>query len=295
MKAFPDEQSCINHLEWVRWDGNVVSPFDPSSQVYKCASNKYKCKSTGKYFNVRTATIFEGSKIPLQQWFLAIYLFVSHKKGISSHQMAKDLSITQKSAWFLLSRIRYAMEHESFLKEMSGSVQIDETFVGGKNKNRHKDKKVPYSSGRAFKDKTPIVGFLDDRGIVRCVVVPDTKASTLQPIVRKVIKSDSILITDEWLGYRGLSESYWHEVVDHGRKQYQNDNGFSSNGIENFWSHLKRGIIGVYHKASRKHLQNYANEFTFRFNVRNEGIFNAFNLFLQTANTRRLRYQTLIA
>lgn len=107
--TFPTEVSCIEHLETIRWNGNVVSPFDATSKVYKCAGNKYKCKNTGKYFNVRTATIFEDTKMPLQKWFMALYIFSSHKKGISSHQLARDLDITQKSAWFVLHRLRYAL------------------------------------------------------------------------------------------------------------------------------------------------------------------------------------------
>lgn len=143
LKAFPDEQSCIDHLERFRWNGNVVSPFDESSKVYKCAGNKYKCKTSGRYFNVKTGTIFEDTKIPLQKWFMALYVFSSHKKGISSHQLAKDITVTQKSAWFLLHRLRYAFAHPAFREVMSSTVQADETFVGGKNKNRHNDKKVP--------------------------------------------------------------------------------------------------------------------------------------------------------
>ena len=132
LKAFPTEQDCINHLETIRWNGVVVSPFDETSKVYKCANNKYKCKNTGKYFNVRTNTIFDNTKIELQKWFLALYVFSSHKKGISSHQLARDISVTQKSAWFLLHRLRYAFEHPNFQAVLGGNdaVEIDETFIG---------------------------------------------------------------------------------------------------------------------------------------------------------------------
>src|SRR5215210_3554677 len=159
--AFPDEQPCINHLERLRWNGNVISPFDATSKVYKCANNKYKCKNTGKYFNVRTATIFDNTKIPLQKWFMALYVFSSHKKGISSHQLARDITVTQKSAWFLLHRLRYAFEHPNFKAVMEDNVEVDEKFVGGKNKNRHSDKKVENSQGRSVKDKAPVLGMLE--------------------------------------------------------------------------------------------------------------------------------------
>lgn len=144
IKLFPTEQACIIHLENVIWKGNVVSPFDKKSTVYKCSKNRYKCRNTNKYFNVRTNTMFENTKIPLQQWFIAIYLFTSHKKGISSHQLAKDLNVTQKTAWFMTQRIRFVIQTETY-EAFSGAVEVDETFVGGKNKNRHAHKKVANS------------------------------------------------------------------------------------------------------------------------------------------------------
>ena len=167
LKAFPDEQSCINHLEKLRWDCNVVSPFSENSKVYKCANNKYKCKNTGKYFNVRTNTIFDSSKIPLQKWFLALYVFSSHKKGISSHQLAKDISVTQKSAWFLLHRLRYAFDHPNYKAELSNTVEVDETFMGGeaknkhtnkKSKNEHTNKKSKNEHGGTLHEKQPVQG-----------------------------------------------------------------------------------------------------------------------------------------
>jgi transposase-like protein len=133
IKAFPDEQTCIDHLEILRWDGDVISPFDATSKVYKCKGNKYQCKNTGKYFNVKTNTIFDNTKIELQKWFLAIWLVTSYKKGISSVQLSKELDITQKSAWFLLQRIRncFGIDDEG---QLDGIIEADETFVGGKNK-----------------------------------------------------------------------------------------------------------------------------------------------------------------
>lgn len=296
IKAFPTEEACILHLETLRWDGNVVSPFDETSKVYKCKGFKYKCKNTGKYFNVRTNTIFDNTKIPLQKWFLALYIFSSHKKGISSHQLAKDITVTQKSAWFMLHRLRYAFEHPIFQAELgndSGNVEIDETFIGGKNKNRHADKKVPNSQGRSVKDKTPVLGMIERGGNVIATVVPDTSAKSIVPIINETIKAGANVYTDEWHAYNNLGQNFNHGRVNHGAKQYVNYMA-STNSIECFWSHLKRGIDGIYHWASKKHLQSYVDEYALRFNTRTMTTNIRFNLVLTSANDRRLTYKALI-
>jgi len=294
IKAFPNEQSCIDHLEILRWDGNVISPFDSESTVYKCKDNKYRCKNTGKYFNVKTETIFDNTKIELQKWFLAIWICTSYKKGISSVQLSKELSLTQKTAWFMLQRIRncFGIDDDEMLE---GIIESDETFVGGKNKNRHKDKKVPMSQGRSFKDKTPVLGLLERGGKLRCFVVPNTQAKTLQPIIRKNVEKGSVFISDEWLGYNGLHSDYDHHVVDHAKKQYVDfDNPeIHSNTIEGFWSILKRGYNGIYNWWSRKHMQKYVNEFVFRYNYRKETQSTRFtNLLLNIEH--RITYKELI-
>lgn len=140
MKAFPTEQSCIDYFEKLRWQGNVKSPFDPQSKIYKCANNRYKCSKTNKYFNVKTGSIFQDSKLSLQKWIMAIYIFTSHKKGISSYQLAKDISITQPNAWFMLHRLRKAMtQGDLFSTRLQGTVEVDETLIGGKESNKHRE------------------------------------------------------------------------------------------------------------------------------------------------------------
>lgn len=138
-ESFPDEQNCIDHLEKLRWNGFVVSPFDPTSVVYKCKYNKYRCKNTGKYFNVKTNTLFDNTKVKLRKWFAAIWLVTAHKKSITSAQLARDIDVTQKTAWFMLQRIRNCFGIEN-THELNNTVEIDETYVGGKNKNRHANK-----------------------------------------------------------------------------------------------------------------------------------------------------------
>ncbi len=294
VNAFPTENDCIAHLESIRWKNGVVSPFDATSQVYKCKNNRYKCRNTNKYFNVKTNTIFEGTKIPLRQWFIAIYFLTAHKKGISSLQLANDLNITQKSSWFILHRLRHAMKESDFLSDENSTIEVDETFVGGKNKNRHPHKKVKNSQGRSFKDKTPVLGLINrEQKTVKCFVISDTTAQTIQPIIFKNITLGANLMSDEWTAYNGLNKHFNHKIVNHSNREFVNGNCYT-NTIEGFWSLFKRGILGIYHSTSRKHLQKYADEFSFRYSNRINSSEENFNLFLQQANNKRLTYKSLI-
>lgn len=290
VRVFKDEQTCIDHLTELRWNGNVVSPFDETSKVYVCKDNKYRCKNTGKYFNVKTNTLFDNSKISLQTWFMAIFLVTGHKKGISSLQLGRDLNVTQKTAWFMLQRIRncFGIENNT---DLSNEVEIDETYVGGKNKNRHNDKKVADSQGRSLKDKTPVLGMVEREGKVVAMQVEDTKAKTIIPEIINIVK-DAIVYTDEYLSYRSLQRIYDHNFVKHNQGQYV-DGRVHTNTIEGFWSLLKRGIFGIYHFTSKKHLQKYVDEFVFRYNTRNGSDYSRFNLLLVNSNNR-LTYKELI-
>ncbi len=288
--TFPDEQSCINHLEQLRWNGFVVSPFDPTSKVYKCKDNKYRCKNTGKYFNVKTNTLFDHTYIPLRKWFAAIWLVTSHKKGISSLQLSRDIDVTQKTAWFMLQRIRncFGIENND---DLNNTVEIDETYVGGKNKNRHNSKRVGGLQGRSVKDKTPVLGMVERRGKLIAKVVKNTSCEVLTPQIVKFVK-DVLIYTDEWWGYNSIKKLFKHDYVNHRTSEYVRGNVYT-NTIEGFWSILKRGIIGIYHFTSKQHLQRYVDEFAFRYNTRKCTESGRFNLLLRNTE-HRLTYKELI-
>lgn len=288
LDRFSDEHSCIIHLEKIRWPDKVVSPFDKESTVYK-RDNGYHCRNTNKQFNVKTNTLFHGSKISLRKWFLAIFIVTSHKKGISSIQLAKDIGVTQKTSWFMLQRIRKCFVIE--YNQLNGTVEADETFVGGKNKNRHADKKVKNSQGRSFKDKTPILGLMErgekkQEGLnkagnpkmivikpsrVLLSVVPSTSKESLQPHIVTHVKKGTTLYTDEWHGYNGSENRYNHHFIDHSKKIYvdRDQPEIHTNTIEGFWAIYKRCINGTWHNISKKHMQLYCNEVSFRYNTIN--------------------------
>jgi len=292
IQSFPNEQVCIDHLEETRWNGNVVSPFGPTSKVYDCKGNKYKCKNTGKYFNVKTSTIFDNTKMPLQKWFLAIWLSTSHKKGISSLQLARNLDITQKSVWFMLQRIRNCFGDYAKDTGLEKEVEADETYIGGKNKNGHTDKKVKSSQGRSAKDKTPVVGMVQRNGLLSAKKVGNVKSETLTKEIVQKVKDDAKLYTDEWLVYKGVSRIYDHSIVEHNQGEYVNGR-VHTNIIEGFWSLLKRYIFGIYHFTSKKHLQKYVDEFVFGYNTRNFGDSLRFDMFLHCMENR-ITYKELI-
>lgn len=266
--TFSTEQKCIEYLEMIRWNGKPYSPFDGTSTVYKCKGNNYKCKNTGKYFNVKTGTMYDNTKMELQKWFLAVWLVTSHKKGISSMQLSRDLNITQKSAWFMLQRIRACFGIENY-NELDGIVEADESFYGGKNKNRHADKKVKNSQGRSCKDKSPIVGLVQRGGKMTAVVTKDTSPEQIQPIVKKFVKKDSILVTDDWRAYKNLGHLYTHYAIKHSDGYKSPNSSMEHTGsIEGAWKIMKNSLRDMYNHVSRKHLQWYVDEFVYRYNMR---------------------------
>ena len=288
-EALSSEEKAIKYFEKMRWEGKVVSPYDPTSKVYKCGNGKYKCKNTGRYFDVKTGTAFAKTKMPMRKWFSVMMLLLTHTRGISSCQVASILKIKQRTAWGMMQKVRQYMSMENNHK-LSGEVEIDETFVGGKNKNRHKDKKVEKCQGRSYKDKVPVFGILERGGKVIAKVVPNTQAKTIVPIIKEKVELGSVVYTDGW-DYSGLHGKYVQRSVDHEKHfygtTYATDEGeiivVSTNGIENVWSHFKRMIFGIYYHVSKKYMQRYIDEYIFRFNTRNFTDSQRFNLLLRNA------------
>ena len=211
----------------------------------------------------------ESSKLPTIKWFLAMHL-IMHKKGISSVQLSKDIGVTQKTAWFLLQRLRTGLGNEQNKQSLDGTVEIDETFVGGKNKNRHYKKRVQYKevTGRSYPDKIPVFGMYHrETGKIRAMVISKKQFTNIPRLITYNITPGSTLMTDDWTGYGGIDKIYNRFSIEH-KKWIYADGEITTNRVENFWSHLKRGLHGTYIHVTPKHLNKYVQEFTFRFNNR---------------------------
>jgi transposase-like protein len=243
---FSDADRCQQFMIDLRWpDGKVTCPNCGSRRVAYLASVRlWKCyeKHPRQKFSLKVGTIFEDSPLGLDKWLTAVWLVVNCKNGISSYEMARDLGVTQKSAWFMNHRIRLALHQGSFI--LSGEVEVDETFIGGKARNMHVAQRRRRITGTGGKDKTAVMGILERGGKVRTTVVNDRKKKTLQTEIHRHVKAGSALYSDELLSYDGLAGKYAHEVIDHA-VEYVNGK-IHTNGLENFWSLLKRGLNGTY-------------------------------------------------
>ncbi len=294
IKFFSDDLTCIKLIASRRWaNGVAICPkcgdknntFLPSRKVWQC-----KNKECRKQFSVKVGTIFEDSPVGLDKWLTALWLITSAKNGISSYEIHRAIGVTQKTAWFMMHRIRLAMQNGSFEK-LSGEVECDETFIGGKAKNMHKAKREAIIQGRGSVGKTAVFGALERKGRVLAKVIESTNRETLHKEVKERVEKGANLFTDEWLSYRGLDSDYIHEVINHGI-EYVKDN-VHTNGIENFWALLKRTLKGTYVSVEPFHLGRYLDEQMFRFNERKGKDKDRFLGVLKAVSGKRLTYDEL--
>ena len=266
---FADFENCKKFMMELRWpDGIVRCPQCGSDTVsYLAKARVWKCYTPHPCakFSLKTGTIFEDSPLPLDKWVAAVWLIVDCKNGISSYEVARDLGVSQKSAWHMMHRIRFALHGGSFEK-FSGEVEADETFIGGKARNMHIAQRKRRITGTGGKDKTAVMGILERGGKVRTIVISNRKKSALQAEVKKHVEAGSALYTDALLSYEGLEGDYAHMVVDHA-VQYV-DGRVHTNGLENFWCLFKRGVNGTYVSVEPFHLFRYLDEQSYRYNNR---------------------------
>lgn len=294
---FSDEKTCKDYLEYRRWKGSPICPHCGSKRVYRIKeSHVFKCgnkKTCDKKFSVTTKTIFESTKLPLTLWFQAIFLATNHKKGVSSCQLARDLGITQKAAWFMLHRIRLLITPSNPVT-LQGKVTIDETYIKGKAKNRTKKKRREIIQGKREDNATIAIGMVQPKGNGILKIVPNAESYTLKPLIQgTVTDKHSIIITDGLHAYRGIGKSYMgHIVINHLMGQYKVGE-YSTNAVEGLFSHFKRTILGTYHWVSPWQMQRYCDLFTFRYNTRKLTDPQRFHETLTNPHNR-LKYQELI-
>jgi len=269
---FSNPDNCIDYLAIRRWpDGRVLCPscgsdkvkFHPERRIWQCSSHHSK-----RQFSIKVGTVMEDSAIPLDKWLTAAWLITNCKNGISSYEIARDVKVTQKSAWFMLHRVRLAMQDETLGSKLGGEVEADETFIGGKARNMHKNVKARRitGQGRNTDDKIMVMGILERGGKVRTKILSDRKQETLHSMVKSNVEAGASLYTDEFGAYKGLHSEYEHQIVDHALRYV--DGRVHTNGLENFWSLLKRGLGGTYVAVEPFHLFRYLDEQVFRYNNR---------------------------
>lgn len=263
--AYPDNDACLDKLFQLRYK-NLVCPSCDGDKPFTRVKNRrsYQCPGCGHQIYPTQGTVFEKSTTPLTYWFQAIFLQTTTRNGVAAKELERQLNICYKTALRMAHQIKILMAKVES-KPLSGVIECDEVFIGGLNKFRHADKKVPGSQGRSTKDKTPVLGIMKRGGNIIAKVITDTQKATLQPIINEsVVKDASILITDEWWGYRGLEKDYPHVVMNHAEEEYVRG-AFHTNTIEGFWSQLKRTIKGTHIHVSKEHLQKYVDEVAFRY------------------------------
>lgn len=287
-KVLADEEAATDLLEEMRWSSGRFCPFCGCTETYrlnvkKIKRRRYKCSGCQKQFTVSVGTVMEDSHIPFGKWIYAIYQMCVAKKGVSALQMSRELGIAYKSAWFMCHRIRLAMTQEPLKGMLGGTVEMDETYVGGKDEKGKR--------GRSKGKKTPVLTLVARSGEARSFVIPDAKSHTIEKLAINNVEMTADVMTDKWQGYKGLGiyYDYKHQAVDHSKEFVRGV--VHVNFAESYFSLLKRGVIGTFHHISKGHLQRYLGEFDFRWNHRKAGVGVAFAAAVRGASGKRLTFQ----
>lgn len=275
-KVATTEEAARAYLEATLWPHGPVCPHCKETDVYrmvpKVGSKKpgraglLRCRPCKRQFTVTVGTIFEGSHVPLHKWLMAVHFMTASKKGISAHQLHRMLGVTYKAAWFMCHRLRYAMGQQPLKAKLEGTVEVDETYVGGKNENRPKS--VRFREGP--RKKAPVLALVQRDGDVRTFPIKGANATTLKTAIEENVDRKAKIMTDRWHAYTGVGKGFegGHHTVNHSALQYVRPGNIHTNTVESYFSLLKRGIMGTFHHISREHLAQYCNEFAFRWNMR---------------------------
>lgn len=303
IRYFADPDNALDYMAHLRWpDGFVTCPTcGRRDVVFLHNQRKWQCKSVHHHrqFSVKVGTLFEDSPIPLDKWLVAVWMLSNCRNGVSSYELARTIGVTQKSAWFMLHRVRLGLQEKGGgkLGGPGGSVEVDETFIGGKARNMHKGRRQRMHNVGKYEAKTAVMGILERGGKVKATVIGQRKGKHMQGIVRESVIPGTSLMTDEFTGYVGLAPEYTHRVVNHLERYV--DGTIHTQGIENFWSLLKRGLGGTYVAVEPFHLFRYVDEQAFRFNNRKDSLgkklddSERFNIALSQIAHKRLTYAEL--
>jgi len=296
---FADPDTSLNYMVAIRWPHGVACPHCGSTAVHFLANqHRWKCSVNHpkRQFSAKVGTVFEDSPLPLEKWLVVVWLEVNAKNSISSYEVGRALGITQKSAWFMLHRVRFAL-HVGAIDKMSGVVEADETFVGGVARNMHKARRAKKITGTGGNGKAIVMGLLErhtekGKSKVRAQVVEDTRGETLQAVIRSNVDAGSSVFTDAWQAYRSLAPEYMHDFIDHA-EAYVRD-AVHTNGLENFWTPFKRCIKGTHVSVEPFHLGAYVDSEAFRFNNRDVKDGDRFRMAVNAIAGKRLTYKSLI-